>query len=102
MSLQDYVNIDAANQHHVRGPALNTQPAKGKSRRRGEDVDRERKREEKVLSFVKEGLISNFIEVITALKYKCFVKSPGGESNEAMRGVITAGYNSSKTPLKYI
>lgn len=76
--------------------------SEGKKDRCREDVGHERKREEKCFSFVKEGLIPNFIELITALKYKCFVKSPGGESIEAMRGVITAGYNSSKTLLKYI
>lgn len=68
-----------------------------------ENTDQARKKEwMKCFSFVKEGLLSNFIELITALKYKCFVKSPGGESNEATRVVITAGNNSSKTLLKYI
>lgn len=61
-----------------------------------------KRRRKKSFSFVKEGQISNFIELITALKYKCFVKSPGGQFNKAIWRVITAGYNSSKTLLKYI
>lgn len=50
----------------------------------------------------KKGRFLNFMELITALKYKCFVKSPGREFNKAVRRMITAGYNSSKTFLKYI
>lgn len=43
-----YVNVDAANQHHVRGPALNAQPEKGKSRGPGRMLTQE-KREGKAL-----------------------------------------------------